>query len=95
MSQQQKKEKIKKYLQFSKKLAYFDIIIYSIIMAALIALIILRPDLAEYCVSIAGYSTTAYVALRGAYSAKSTIENIKKIQNNPIPTYDDENDGNG
>ena len=48
-------------------------------MVALITLIILRPDLAEYCVSIAGYSTTAYVALRGAYSVKSAMENIKKI----------------
>lgn len=95
MSQQQRNEAVKKYLQFSKKLAYFDIIIYSIIMVALITLIILRPDLAEYCVSIAGYSTTAYVALRGAYSVKSAMENIKKIQNNPMPPYDDESDGNG
>ena len=34
---------------------------------------------AEHCVSIIGYTTTAYVALRGAYSAKAAIDNVKKI----------------
>ena len=49
-------------------------------MVAVLAIVVLRPDLAEHCVSIIGYTTTAYVALRGAYSAKAAIENVKKIQ---------------
>lgn len=79
MSQLQKNEAIRKILEFSKVLVKVDIIVYCVFMVAVLAIVVLRPDLAEHCVSIIGYTTTAYVALRGAYSAKAAIENVKKI----------------
>ena len=76
-----------RFLQFSKRLVFVDIIVYSILMVACLTILVLWPDLAEYCVSVIGYVTTAYIALRGAYSVKAALENVKKIQNNINSNY--------
>jgi hypothetical protein len=45
-------------------------------MVALIALMVLRTQIAEHCVNAMLYVTTTYVSLRLGYSFKSGLENV-------------------
>ena len=52
------------------------------------------PTLAEYCVSIFGGATAAYVSLRLGYTAKAGVENYQKINSTVRYTmYDDQSNG--
>ena len=51
-------------------------------MVGLIAVMIIWPHIAEYCVEAMGYVTTAFVAVRLGYSAKGAVENFMKIKSN-------------
>ena len=74
--------KKKKPLEFSKKLTIVDIIIWAIIAVILTIVMIVRPEIAQYCVSFFTTSTAAYVSLRLGYTAKAGVENYKKIARN-------------
>lgn len=52
---------------------------YFILMAGLITIMVVRSDIANFCVEAMAYVTTAGVSLRLGYSAKSAIENYQKI----------------
>ena len=52
---------------------------YFILMVGLIIIMIVRSDIANFCVEAMAYVTTACVSLRLGYSAKSAIENYQKI----------------
>ena len=56
-----------------------DIIIWAITAVALLIVMLVRPAIAEYCVSIFTTATAAYVSLRLGYTAKAGVENYKKI----------------
>lgn len=65
-------------------------------MLGLLAIMVLQPEIAEYCVDSMLYVTTAYVSLRLGYSFKSGLENVQKIKNsvnslrNEEEYYDDD-----
>lgn len=69
-----------KLLEFSKKITYYDIIIYFILMAVIIVVMVLKSSLATYCVNIITAVSTTYVTLRLGYSAKACFENVNKIK---------------
>lgn len=70
---------ITKANEHSKKLTLIDTFMYFILMAGLITIMIVRSDIANFCVEAMAYVTTACVSLRLGYSAKSAIENYQKI----------------
>jgi hypothetical protein len=67
---------IAKANEHSKKLTIIDTVIYVFLMVGLIAVMIIWPHIAEYCVEAMGYVTTAFVAVRLGYSAKGAVENF-------------------
>lgn len=69
------------FFSFSKRLTIFDVISWTIITLALIALMFLMPGTATYCVSMQTTITAAYVSLRLGYSGKALVQNYKKISN--------------
>ena len=73
---------IAKANEHSKKLTIIDTVIYVFLMVGLIAVMIIWPHIAEYCVEAMGYVTTAFVAVRLGYSAKGAVENFMKIKSN-------------
>ena len=73
---------ITKANEHSKKLTIIDTIIYVFLMISLIAVMIIWPHIADYCVDAMGYVTTAFVAVRLGYSAKGAVENFMKIKSN-------------
>ena len=73
---------ITKANEHSKKLTIIDTVIYVFLMIALIAVMIIWPHIADYCVDAMGYVTTAFVAVRLGYSAKGAVENFMKIKSN-------------
>lgn len=80
--QQRRKRKVtsvKKPMEFSKQLTMIDICCWAIITLLILIVMLVQPGLAEYCVSIFGATTAAYVSLRLGYTAKAGIENYKKI----------------
>lgn len=79
--------------EHSKKLTVIDTAIYCMLMVIVLTITVIWPELADHMQSICGYITSAYVALRTGYGAKSAIENWKKISNT-IATVeiDDEED---
>ena len=80
--QQRRKRKVtsvKKPMEFSKQLTMIDICCWVIITLLILIVMLVQPGLAEYCVSIFGATTAAYVSLRLGYTAKAGVENYKKI----------------
>ena len=71
---------IAKANEHSKKLTIIDTVIYVFLMVGLIAVMIIWPHIAEYCVEAMGYVTTAFVAVRATYGIKAGIENFAKIK---------------
>lgn len=59
-------------------------------MVGLIALIVMRPDIASYCTDAMLYVTTTYVSLRLGYSVKSSLENVQKIKTSVNNIKDDD-----
>lgn len=92
-----KKVKKPSKLEFSKQLSIIDIVCWTIITLLLLIVMLVQPALAEYCVSIFGAATAAYVSLRLGYTAKAGVENYKKISQSynsvMYGTYDDEGNG--
>ena len=72
-----------------------DIGCWAIISLLLLIVMLLVPELADYCVNIFGGATAAYVSLRLGYTAKAGVENYKKISNQYRNIYYDEDEGNG
>ena len=64
-----------KKLEFSKQLTIIDICCWTIVTLVLLIVMLVVPALAEYCVSIFGGATAAYVSLRLGYTAKAGVEN--------------------
>ena len=90
--------KKKKTLEFSKQLTIIDICCWAIITLVLLIVMLVVPSLAEYCVSIFGGATAAYVSLRLGYTAKAGVENYKKISTSVRDTMDEHyayEEGNG
>lgn len=73
------KKLITKANEHSKKLTIVDTIIYFVLTILSLATMIIWPQLAEYCVAAISCVATTFVAVRLGYSAKSAIENFKKI----------------
>ena len=71
----------KSVLEFSKKLAYIDVISWMIICIVLLILLFKEPMLGTYIQNLFAYATTAYVSLRLGYTAKAGVENYQKIHN--------------
>lgn len=84
--------KTKTRVEFSKKLAVFDIVIYSVLMIALIIAMIIENDIASYCVNAMTSVSTVYTAVRLGYSAKAGVENVNKIRSSFSMTITEEND---
>lgn len=68
-------------MEFSKKLTIVDIIAWAVFSLVLLVVLIVRPEVAQYCSSIFTTATAAYVSLRLGYTAKAGVENYKKISN--------------
>lgn len=64
-----------KKMEFSKQLTIIDICCWTIVTLVLLIVMLVMPTLAEYCVSIFGGATAAYVSLRLGYTAKAGVEN--------------------
>ena len=73
------KNLITKASEHSKRLTIIDTVNYIVLMVALITIMVVRSDLADFCVQAMTHVTTAHVTLRLGYSAKSAIENYQKI----------------
>lgn len=84
--------KEKTRVEFSKKLAVFDIVIYSVLMIALIVAMIVDNTIASYCVNAMTSVSTVYTAVRLGYSAKAGVENVNKIKSSFSMTVIEEND---
>ena len=83
-----------KKIEFSKQLTIIDICCWTIITLVLLIVMLVMPTLAEYCVSIFGGATAAYVSLRLGYTAKAGVENYQKINSTVRYTmYDDQSNG--
>lgn len=82
-------------MEFSKQLTIIDIGCWAIISLLLLIVMLVVPELAEYCTNIFGGATAAYVSLRLGYTAKAGVENYKKISNQYRNIYYDEDEGNG
>lgn len=80
-------------IEFSKKLAYFDIVSWVAISLVLLCLLFKEPMLGTYIQNIFMYVTTAYVSLRLGYTAKAGVENYQKIQSAFRATEDDDSIG--
>lgn len=86
------REFVLKANEHSKKLTVIDTAIYCMLMIIVLTITVIWPDLADHMQSICGYITSAYVALRTGYGAKSAIENWKKISNSITTTTMSEDD---
>lgn len=83
-----------KKMEFSKQLTIIDICCWTIVTLVLLIVMLVMPTLAEYCVSIFGGATAAYVSLRLGYTAKAGVENYQKINSTVRYTmYDDQSNG--
>lgn len=83
-----------KKMEFSKQLTIIDICCWTIVTLVLLIVMLVMPTLAEYCVSIFGGATAAYVSLRLGYTAKAGVENYQKISSTVRYTmYDDQSNG--
>ena len=81
-------------MEFSKQLTIIDICCWTIVTLVLLIVMLVMPTLAEYCVSIFGGATAAYVSLRLGYTAKAGVENYQKINSTVRYTmYDDQSNG--
>lgn len=79
-----------KKMEFSKQLTIIDICCWTIVTLVLLIVMLVMPTLAEYCVSIFGGATAAYVSLRLGYTAKAGVENYQKINSTVRYTMHDE-----
>ena len=83
-----------KKMEFSKQLTIIDICCWTIVTLVLLIVMLVMPTLAEYCVSIFGGATAAYVSLRLGYTAKAGVENYQKINSTVRYTmYYDQSNG--
>lgn len=83
-----------KKMEFSKQLTIIDICCWTIVTLVLLIVMLVMPTLAEYCVSIFGGATAAYVSLRLGYTAKAGVENYQKISSTVHYTmHDDQSNG--
>lgn len=83
-----------KKMEFSKQLTIIDICCWTIVTLVLLIVMLVMPTLAEYCVSIFGGATAAYVSLRLGYTAKAGVENYQKINSTVRYTmHDDQSNG--
>ena len=83
-----------KKMEFSKQLTIIDICCWTIVTLVLLIVMLVMPTLAEYCVSIFGGATAAYVSLRLGYTAKAGVENYQKINSTVRYTmHDEQNNG--
>ena len=81
-------------MEFSKQLTIIDICCWTIVTLVLLIVMLVMPTLAEYCVSIFGGATAAYVSLRLGYTAKAGVENYQKINSTVRYTmHDEQNNG--
>ena len=81
-------------MEFSKQLTIIDICGWTIVTLVLLIVMLVVPSLAEYCVSIFGGATAAYVSLRLGYTAKAGVENYQKINSTVRHVmHDDQNNG--
>ena len=94
-AKRRQKQSVKTHLEFSKQLTIIDIGCWAIISLLLLIIMLLVPELADYCVNIFGGATAAYVSLRLGYTAKAGVENYKKISNQYRNIYYNEDEGNG
>ena len=78
----QSQQKLKRPLEFSKKLTIIDVVTWVFLALILLIILVLRPELGAYAQTIFAYLTTAYVSLRLGYTAKAGVENYKKIAEN-------------
>lgn len=68
-------------MEFSKILAIIDTAVWVLLCIAALILLCIFPQSASYFSSILTTISTSFVAVRLAYSAKSGVENYKKISN--------------
>ena len=84
MEQQQQKNNcfvlFSRQMEYSKKLAFLDTVIYVALTVAAIILSIFNPAFLGILPNLITIFSTSLVTLRLGYTAKSGIENYKKIQ---------------